>query len=97
MTKIYITLSLGCLVTLGCSSHVNVCEDIAVASEQVQQCQSLQRQIVQAKGKPILRTELERRYEQDCTNLRYYRDDQQNAICGNKGKIQSQIKAVEQK
>lgn len=98
MQKMKKTLLLSMSVVLllsGCSSSNNACEDVAVASDQVKQCQSLQRQIVQAKNKPIIRTELERRYEQDCVNLRYYRDDHQGAICGNKEKIQKEIKKIE--
>ena len=73
----------------GCSSHEKVCEDITVAADQVKQCQVLQRQISNSKESPIVRAELERRYEQDCINLRYYRDDQQQAVCANKGKLKS--------
>jgi hypothetical protein len=39
---------------------------------------------VSAKGQPLVRTELERRYQQDCIDIRYYRDEKQLAICGNK-------------
>ena len=69
-----------------CSSSSNTCEDITLASEQIQQCQALHRQIINAKGKPLVRTELERRYQNDCIDSRYYRDDKQLAICGNKSK-----------
>jgi hypothetical protein len=72
------------LVFAGCSSNDDACEDITLASEQVQQCQILHRQIVSAKGQPLVRTELERRYQQDCIDIRYYRDEKQLAICGNK-------------
>jgi hypothetical protein len=74
------------LALTGCTSNDNTCEDITLASEQIQQCQALHRQIVNAKGKPIIRTELERRYQQDCIDIRYYRDEKQLAICGNKHK-----------
>ncbi len=47
----------------------------------------MQRQIVNAKGKPLIRTELERRYQTDCVEVRFYRDDHQQAICGNKENI----------
>ncbi|RHW76960.1 hypothetical protein [Colwellia sp. RSH04] len=78
------------LVTLiaGCSSSSNECEDITLAAEQLKQCQSLHKQIMNAKGQPILRTELERRYQNDCIDIRYYRDDQQLAKCGNKHKVE---------
>jgi hypothetical protein len=45
------------------------------------------KKIAQAKGKPILRTELERRYQQDCIDVRYYRDDHQTEVCGHDGKV----------
>jgi len=78
----------------GCSTTENACEDITIASEQIQMCHSLQRQIAGAKGKPIKRTELERRYQVDCIDIRYYRDDKQPAICGNKQKIGEEIKTL---
>lgn len=85
--KLSILAALGFTLLLnGCSSNDNTCEDITLASEQVQQCQILQRQIVNAKGKALIRTELERRYQQDCIDVRYYRDEKQQAICGNKHK-----------
>jgi len=98
MKKLYF-IALPLIITLvGCSSSDNVCEDITLASEQIQDCQSLQRQITSAKGQPLVRTELERRYQQDCIDIRYYRDDQQAAICGNKhklGEIREELKKEE--
>lgn len=80
--------SVGAILLLsGCATMENPCEDVTVAAEQVQACQSLQKQIASAKGKPILRTELERRFQKDCIDVRYYRDAQQVAICGNKEQI----------
>lgn len=76
------------IVLTGCSSNDNACEDITLASEQIQQCQALHRQIINAKGKPLIRTELERRYQQDCIDIRYYRDEKQSAICGNKNRVE---------
>ena len=70
-----------------CSSNNNVCEDVTLASEQVQQCQALHKQIINTKNKPIMRTELERRYQQDCIDIRYYRDDKQAGVCGNKAEV----------
>lgn len=84
-------LSLSSLTTIllftGCATVEDPCEDVTVAAEQAQACQSLQKQIASAKGKPILRTELERRFQKDCIDVRYYRDAQQVAICGNKKEI----------
>lgn len=76
------------LILVGCSSHNDACEDITLASEQIQQCQALHRQIVNTKNQPLIRTELERRYQQDCIDIRYYRDEKQLAICGNKHKAE---------
>lgn len=85
-------ISVGAIALLAsCATQEVACEDARVASEQHQQCISLQRQIVKAKGQPILRTELERRYQTDCVDVRYYRDDQQIAVCGNKQKIDDAI------
>jgi len=69
-----------------CSSVDNTCEDVTLASEQIQECQALHKQIINAKS-IIVRTELDRRYQQDCIDIRFYRDDRQAAICGNKHKI----------
>ncbi|MGJ8691545.1 MAG: hypothetical protein ACSHW0_03620 [Thalassotalea sp.] len=80
------------IITLSaCAAQEPACEDAVVAAEQIQQCQQLQRQIVKAKDKPIVRTELERRYQADCIDVRYYRDDQQSAICDNKKQINKAI------
>jgi len=69
-----------------CSSVDNACEDVTLASEQIQECQALHKQIINAKS-VIVRTELDRRYQQDCIDIRFYRDDRQAAICGNKDRI----------
>lgn len=84
------SLSAGLMLLSACSNTNTdeACEDITLATEQIQACQTLHRKIVNAKNEPIIRTELERRYQQDCIDLRYYRDDHQVAICGNKEEIQ---------
>lgn len=88
MNKLTLILPSLLLTLSGCATQENACEDITLVSEQVQQCQVLQRQITKAKGKLILRTELERRYQKDCIDVRFYRDEHQIAICGNKDKIE---------
>jgi len=80
------------LFLAACSSNNETCEDITLASEQIQQCQAPHRQIVNTKGQPLIRTELERRYQQDCIDIRYYRNETQQAICGNKHKRKEIIK-----
>tara|TARA_R110000787_G_scaffold78011_9_gene171133 strand:+ start:1834 stop:2115 length:282 start_codon:yes stop_codon:yes gene_type:complete len=84
--KHFVLIVSGVLFFSACSANNN-CEDVTLASEQVQQCQSLHKQIIDTKNKPILRTELERRYQQDCIDIRYYRDDKQAGVCGNKAEV----------
>jgi thymidine kinase len=81
-----LTLSVVALLA-SCSNVDDICEDVTLASEQIQQCQSLHKQIINSKS-VLVRTELDRRYQQDCVDIRYYRDEKQAAICGNKQKIQ---------
>jgi len=93
--KLPILAALTTVFTLSaCSNTPTACEDVTLASEQIQACQILQRQITSAKNKPLMRTELERRYQQDCIDIRYYRDDHQNAICGNKKQLKTIKEAV---
>ena len=73
----------------GCSSQSGTCEDVTLAYEQIQACQALHKKIINTKDKPLIRTELERRYQADCIDIRYYRDDHQAAICGNKQQIEA--------
>ena len=87
MIKQWVTIVSSVFLISACSSNNNACEDVTLASEQVQQCQSLHKQIVNAKNKPLIRTELERRYQQDCIDIRFYRDDKQTGVCGNKEEV----------
>ncbi len=73
--------------TSACSFNDKQCEDVTLAAEQIQACHLLQKKITQAHNKPIIRTELERRYQKDCVDVRYYRDDHQTAVCGHDGKV----------
>jgi len=92
MKMLFTILFPSMIVITGCATQENACEDITLASEQIKQCQSLQRKITNAKDRPIIRTELERQYQNDCIDIRYYRDDKQPAICGNKKNIEQAIK-----
>ena len=96
MKPIYLFSALTAFTLAGCSTTKNTCENITVASEQIQECQSLQRQIANSKDQPLIRTELERRYQVDCIDIRFYRDDRQAAICGNKHKIDEAAEAVKE-
>jgi len=78
-----------------CSSVDNACEDVTLASEQIQECQALHKKIINAKS-VIVRTELDRRYQQDCIDIRFYRDDRQAAICGNKHKIKEVRESIKE-
>lgn len=72
------------LTQVGCTFfQPDPCDEITFSSEQQSECSNLQRQIVNAKNEPIKRTELQRRYELDCVNLRYYRDDMSSDRCEN--------------
>lgn len=92
--SVFLALPLSLLLA-SCSSSDDACEDITLASEQIQQCQALHKKIINAKGDILIRTELERRYQQDCIDIRYYRDDRQAAICGNKHKVKEIQKSAE--
>ena len=87
MNKLLLLVVPAITFLASCSSVDNTCEDVTLASEQIQECQILHRKIVNAKGDVLIRSELERRYQQNCIDIRYYRDDRQAAICGNKHKI----------
>ena len=69
------------LIVSACANKKKPCEDIILAAEQTKQCQSLQRQITQAKGHPVIRTELEARYQKDCLDSRFYRDAHKAERC----------------
>ena len=71
-----------------CSSNNIDCEDVTLASEQAQQCKTLHKKIANNKSHPLIRSELERRYQQDCIDVRYYRDEHQQGICGNKKSLE---------
>ena len=80
-----VAISTVLLTQAGCAfMQPDPCEEIVFSSEQQAECSNLQRQIVNAKNKPIIRTELQRRYELDCVDLRYYRDDMTLERCENK-------------
>ncbi len=85
MNNLFLVVPVVAILT-SCSSVDNTCEDVTLASEQIQECQTLHKQIINAKS-IIVRTELDRRYQQDCIDIRFYRDEHQAAICGNKHKV----------
>jgi hypothetical protein len=93
MNKLLLSVLPITTLLASCSSSDNACEDVTLASEQIQECQALHKQIINAKS-VLVRTELDRRYQQDCVEIRYYRDEKQAAICGNKHKIKEVRKSA---
>ncbi|WP_019027156.1 hypothetical protein [Colwellia piezophila] len=93
MNKLLLLVVPVVVLLTSCSSVDSACEDITLATEQIQECQTLHKQIINAKS-IIVRTELDRRYQQDCIEIRYYRDEKQSAICGNKHKIKDISKSA---
>lgn len=80
MKSLYLSAA-AVLLLSACSSSENPCEQVADVAEQVQQCQALQRQISQTKNQPLVLGELENRYQRDCVDFRYYRDEHQSEQC----------------
>ncbi|TLU67170.1 hypothetical protein FE810_02480 [Thalassotalea litorea] len=96
MRQFLLSISVTLFLVACSSSDGDNCDDIRISSEQQNECLSLKKQIDNARGQPILRTELERRYEQDCLNLRYYRDDQVVERCQNQQEVEEVRKEAEQ-
>ncbi|GGF56853.1 hypothetical protein [Alteromonas lipolytica] len=67
-----ITTSLQALT--GCASQSNLCEDILEIKAQNQQCKVLQKAIQNPKN-PQMALTARQRYENECVNFRFYRDD----------------------
>lgn len=90
MKTITIAFATSVLLTQASCSFLSndPCEDITFSSEQQAECSNLHKQIINAKNNPIKRTELERRYQDNCVDIRYYRDDQTIERCGNKESIE---------
>ncbi|QOL26031.1 hypothetical protein LP316_01610 [Thalassotalea sp. LPB0316] len=73
-----------CLTTAflaGCSTTPERCEDPQEVEKQVQQCNLLRKQMQEAKGQPMRLQELERRFQTDCVESRYYRDNYEDKVC----------------
>ena len=68
----------------GCASQSNLCEDILEVKAQEQQCEVLQKAIRNPKN-PQMALTARQRFENECVNFRYYRDEY-DTIC--KGKEQ---------
>ncbi|WP_371188201.1 hypothetical protein [Thalassotalea maritima] len=97
MKTISITVPLVIMTCLtACSTgQQDACEDVVYTAEQRQHCTSLQRQISNAKNNLIKRTELERRYQKDCIDIRYYRDDKTDQRCNNQTSVDEVIRKLQ--
>ncbi|MDC8830991.1 hypothetical protein [Alteromonas gilva] len=65
----------------GCASQSTLCEDIMEVKAQAQQCKVLEQAIRNPKN-PQMALTARQRYEAECENFRYYRDDY-DTICKN--------------
>lgn len=91
-------LSIAAVVGLSaCAVQEQACQDINEITEQAQECKLLQRQLNQSKDQPLVLAELERRYQTNCIDVHFYREDRQIAICDNKQEIEGAIKEYEDK
>lgn len=81
--NIKLTLSISITVFLaGCVSSEQPCEEILEVKRQHQECEQL-RKIMGKSGYPQQALTAKKRYEESCTNLRYYRDDYDTICKGN--------------
>ena len=75
----------GTLITsawlTGCASQSPLCEDILEVKAQAQQCKVLE-QAMRSPKNPQMALTARQRFEAECENLRYYRDDY-DTICKN--------------
>ena len=78
MRYIYGTIALSCSLLSACST-TPPCEDILEVKRQEQQCKRLSQVIADPKN-PQQALTARKRFEAECENLRYYRDDY-DTIC----------------
>jgi hypothetical protein len=77
-----ISLVLIMLIGLGCVSKNPPCEDILEVKRQTLQCERW-RKVMNNNNYPQQASTAKERYEQECQNLRYYRDDYDTICKGN--------------
>lgn len=77
-------VSIMCLSTIlaGCVSQNPPCEDILEVKNQTLQCERW-RKIMTNNNYPQQASTAKNRYEQECQNLRFYRDDYDTICKGN--------------
>ncbi|KXI30739.1 hypothetical protein [Paraglaciecola hydrolytica] len=69
-----------------CASKDNPCEEILEVKRQVQQCEQW-RKVMNNNNYPQQAMTAKKRYEQECQDLRYYRDDYDTICKGNETPI----------
>ncbi|MBC3764267.1 hypothetical protein [Neptunicella marina] len=72
-------LSAACIALVSCAQQPQRCEDILVIKEQQLECKKLQFQI-KNNTNPQQVLEAQRRFDENCADLRYYRD-QFDTVC----------------
>lgn len=79
-------LVLGGVVAVTACSNTRPCEDILEVKKQEQTCAQLSR-IMNDNNHPQQALTARKRYESECQNLRYYRDEYDTICKGNKKPI----------
>ncbi len=79
--KLVGVLALG-IALVSCAGGQKPCEEILEVKRQHQECEQL-RKIMSKTGYPQQALTAKKRYEESCTNLRYYRDDFDTICKGN--------------
>lgn len=77
----FTALLVGAGALSGCASQSNLCEDIMEVKAQNRQCEVLQKAMRNPKN-PQMALTARQRFENECVNFRYYRDDY-DTICKN--------------
>ncbi|MFC3095561.1 hypothetical protein DRW07_08415 [Alteromonas sediminis] len=78
MRSFYATLAISCSALTACST-TPPCEDILEVKRQEQECKRLS-QVINNPKNPQQALTARQRFEAECENLRYYRDDY-DTIC----------------
>jgi type IV pilus biogenesis protein CpaD/CtpE len=81
-----VLLSVLCIGLSACASKDKPCEEILEVKHQIQQCEQW-RKIMINNNYPQQAMTAKKRYEQECQDLRYYRDDYDTICKGNETAI----------
>lgn len=75
------SLAMACVLS-ACANQQQPCEDILEVKRQLMQCQNW-REVMNNNNYPQQALTAKKRFEQECQNLRYYRDDYDTICKGN--------------